>query len=773
MNSTIDTIPSQSVTSLLPLIYVGWSDSVLSPSEIREIRRTISNLHFLSKEDKAYLEKYLDPSNPPSEIVFKSWLRAIKKASQDFSPLQKNNLIELGLKIGQSGMDESYSDVWSKEETRLAFQKLESALTIDNPRSAHILLKHIGQSVADLYAEENWNATDLCKILDGKHSEIKHRMRTLLRDPVFKIEHEANKDIYRLRILEQVKALAKQGVSAYSFPKKYGGGEKKSDHIAVFEELAYGDLSLTVKFGVQFGLFGGAIYQLGTEYHHRTYLEAMHRAELLGCFAMTETGHGSNVKGLETTATYDPATDEIIIHSPTQSAGKEYIGNAMHSEMAAVFAQLIVGETNHGVHAILVAVRDKKGALLPGITIEDCGYKVGLNGVDNGRLWFDQVRVPRVNLLNKYGNITNNGLYESPIENPSKRFFTMLGALVTGRISVGLASVSATKKALTIATKYALNRRQFDSGSDEAETLIMDYPTHMERLIPAIASTYAYHFALQDLAEASVAGDPTQARKIETLAAGLKSKASWHASTTLQMCREACGGKGYLVENQFAALKADADIFTTFEGDNTVLMQLVAKGVLTEFKQSFHDDGTRAVISFLMKKMGHTLSEFNPINKRNADYKHITSKTFITDSLKYRYEKSLIKLSERMRKYIKRRMDPGQAFLKTQLHMIDVADAYIDHLVSDNFVKVIEDCENESLLLVLKKLYQLHGLSTIHANGRWYLENDYMEGNQSKAIRKIRNRIIQDLRPSVGELVDAFGIPDELIAAPIALQKFS
>ncbi|MFT6810432.1 MAG: acyl-CoA oxidase [Saprospiraceae bacterium] len=773
MNTKIDRIPSQSVTSLLPLIYVGWSDSVLSPSEIKGIRRTINNLHFLSKEDKAYLEKHLDPSNPPSEFVFKSWLRAIKKESRNFTAAQKHNLVELGLKIGQSGMDESFSDVWSKEETRLAFQKLEAALTIDNPRSAHILLKHIGQSVSDLYAEESWNATDLCSILDGKHSDIKHRMRTLLRDPVFKIEHEADKDIYRLRILEQVKALAKQGVSAYSFPKQYGGGEKGSDHIAVFEQLAYGDLSLTIKFGVQFGLFGGAIYLLGTEYHHKKYLEAMHRAELLGCFAMTETGHGSNVKGLETTATFDPVSNEIIIHSPTPNAGKEYIGNALHSEMAAVFAQLIVGEENHGVHAILVPIRDKKGSLKQGITIEDCGYKVGLNGVDNGRIWFNQVHVPRANLLNKYGNITDNGKYESPIQNPSKRFFTMLGALVTGRISVGLASVSATKKALTIATKYALNRRQFDSGHDEAETLIMDYPTHMERLIPAIASTYAYHFALQDLAEDSIAGDPTKARKIETLAAGLKSKASWHASETLQMCREACGGKGYLVENQFAALKGDSDIFTTFEGDNTVLMQLVAKGVLTEFKQSFHDDGNRAVISFLMKKMGHTLSEYNPINKRNADYKYLTSKTFITDSLKYRYEKSMIKLSERMRKYLKRRMDPYQAFLKTQLHMVDVADAYIDHLVSDNFVKAIKGCENEALVPVLKKLYQLYGLSTIYSNGRWYLENDYMEGNQSKAIRKIRNKIIQDLRPSIGKLVDSFGIPDELIAAPIALQKFS
>ena len=139
------------------------------------------------------------------------------------------------------------------------------------------------------------------------------------------------------------------------FQKKYGGEEKASDHIAVFEMLAYNDLSLTIKFGVQFGLFGGALFMLGTEDHFLKYLEPMHQAKLLGCFAMTETGHGSNVKGLETTAKYDADTDQIIIHSPSYGAGKEFIGNALHCEVAVVFAQLIVAEKNHGVHAIIVS----------------------------------------------------------------------------------------------------------------------------------------------------------------------------------------------------------------------------------------------------------------------------------------------------------------------------------------------------------------------------------------------------------------------------------
>ena len=151
--------------------------------------------------------------------------------------------------------------------------------------------------------------------------------------------------------------------------------------------------------------------------------------------------------------------------------------------MAVVFAQLIVGEVNHGIHAIIVPYRDKNGELLRGIKVEDCGYKMGLNGVDNGRFWFDNVRVPKENLLNKYGDIDQNGVYVSPIENLNKRFFTMLGALVGGRIAVGTAGNNAAKTALTITIQYALKRRQFAPKEGEPETILMDYPTHQHRLM--------------------------------------------------------------------------------------------------------------------------------------------------------------------------------------------------------------------------------------------------------------------------------------------------
>ena len=239
-----------------------------------------------------------------------------------------------------------------------------------------------------------------------------------------------------------MRIMAAFGAAADGFRKEHGGTGDVGAAITMIEMLAMSDLSLMVKAGVQWGLFGGAVENLGTERHHETYVPKIISLELRGCFAMTETGHGSDVQSLETTATYDPATEEFVIDSPTPSARKDYIGGAAETAtVAAVFAQLITTEdgkpVNHGVHCLLVPIRDADGNDLPGVTTSDCEYKGGLPGVDNGRIVFDHVRVPRVNLLNKYGDVAPDGTYSSPIENPNRRFFTMLGTLVRGRNTVG------------------------------------------------------------------------------------------------------------------------------------------------------------------------------------------------------------------------------------------------------------------------------------------------------------------------------------------------
>jgi acyl-CoA oxidase len=204
-------------------------------------------------------------------------------------------------------------------------------------------------------------------------------------------------------------------------PAAVGGGDDPGGFIAAFATIGHHDLSLLTKFGVQFGLYAGAVLRLGTEHHHRTLLPGAIDMSVPGCFAMTETGHGSNVADIETTAVFDVASDEFVIDTPTDSGRKDYIGNAaLHGKRAVVFARLVVGELDHGVHAFHVPIRAGSGETLEGVTIEDSGEKVGLNGVDNGRIWFSCVRVPRTALLDRFASVDADGHYVSEIVSPTE-----------------------------------------------------------------------------------------------------------------------------------------------------------------------------------------------------------------------------------------------------------------------------------------------------------------------------------------------------------------
>ncbi|MQB01075.1 MAG: acyl-CoA oxidase, partial [Actinobacteria bacterium] len=258
--------------------------------------------------------------------------------------------------------------------------------------------------------------------MDGRWAHVREQTRAHLKDPLFQPVFGLDTGAYRRRVTQQTHALAATGGPQLGFPKAYGGGGDVGGSVTAFETLAFGDLSLLVKSGVQWGLFGGAILHLGTERHHQRYLKPVMSFELPGCFAMTETGHGSDVQSVRTTATYDPIKDTFVINTPDDDARKDYIGNAAHDGRAAVvFAQLLTGGRSHGVHAFLVPLRDQQGRALPGIRLEDCGHKAGLNGVDNGRIWFNDVVVQRDALLNRYGDLSDDGTYTSPIENETGR----------------------------------------------------------------------------------------------------------------------------------------------------------------------------------------------------------------------------------------------------------------------------------------------------------------------------------------------------------------
>ena len=626
----------------------------------------------------------------------------------------------------------------------------------------------------------------LRRFLDGRWAEARDQAREQLRCPVFHPIHGLDTEAYRARVLKQAKELATTPGPRLGFPKLYGGGEDPGAYVTGFETLAFGDLSLLVKTGVQWGLFGGAVLHLGTETHHERYLPSIISLELPGCFAMTETGHGSDVQSLRTTATFDPDEDVFVIHTPDEDARKDYIGNAARDgRMAAVFAQLITRGESHGVHAFMVPIRDEAGQPCAGVTIGDCGHKAGLNGVDNGRLTFDHVKVPRDALLDRYGRVNAEGMYSSPIENLTRRFFTMIGTLVQGRISVSGASVSATKVALTIATRYALVRRQFSPPGSDEEVLLLDFKQHQRRLLPALAKTYALHFAQQELVQhfhdIFSTGDAPEdeRRRLESLAAGVKAASTWHATETIQMCREACGGAGYLSINRLPQLKADTDVFTTFEGDNTVLLQLVAKGLLTNYRDEFGSLDTLGMVRFVADQVIERVVERTAARKLiQALIDAVPGREEDTDLLDRGYHLELFEwreahVIEGVARRIKSGIDGGRdafvVFNEAQDHVLLTARVHIERVVLESFVAAIDGCDDPEIAWLLSKVCDLYALSTIEKDRGWFLEHGKLSAPRAKAIISTVNELCGELRPHSGLLVDSFGVPDEALAAPIAL----
>ncbi|MGW0160458.1 acyl-CoA dehydrogenase family protein [Mycobacterium sp. NPDC003323] len=621
-------------------------------------------------------------------------------------------------------------------------------------------------------------ADHLRNALDGRWRDVKNAVRAELSGEVFRPHYTPNTVIARTKVAEQLKIMAAHGAAEDGFKKEHGGNGDVGAAVTQIEMLAMSDLSLMVKAGVQWGLFGGAVENLGTERHHNAYVRKIISLELLGCFAMTETGHGSDVQSLETTATYDPDTEEFVIDSPTPSSRKDYIGGAAETaRVAAVFAQLITKGEGHGVHCFIVPIRDDAGNDLPGVTTSDCHYKGGLPGVDNGRIQFDQVRIPRENLLNKYADVAEDGTYSSPIENEGRRFFTMLGTLIRGRVTVGGSAAAAARVALDIATRYALERRQFDAPGSEQETLIMDYLVHQRRLFPLIAKSYALQFAQNELVakchelQTSDNPDAEEQRELESRAAGLKAANTWHATRAIQEAREACGGAGYLAENRLIALKADTDVFTTFEGDNHVLTQLVAKELLTAYADDIKGmspvEWVRFAANFagervLKRTAAQTIMQtILDTREDNEEEGSLFNRGTQVQMFEDREEYMLASVARRLQGKAKE-MSPFDAFNSVQDHVLHTAQAHIDRIILEAFVAGIDACEDEAAREILGMVCDLYALSVIEEDKAWFMEHKFLSTERAKAVTRGINDRCRRLRPHAELLVDGFGVPEPL-----------
>ncbi|KAI3978509.1 hypothetical protein MKX01_015684 [Papaver californicum] len=622
------------------------------------------------------------------------------------------------------------------------------------------------------------NTSMLSDYMRGKNRDIQERVFDFFNSrPDLQTPIEISKDEHRELCMRQLLALVKEaGIKPFRFVSK-----DPAKYFAIAEAIGSVDMSLGIKMGVQFSLWGGSVINLGTKKHKDKYYEGIDNMDYVGCFAMTELHHGSNVQGLQTTATFDHITDEFIIDTPNDGAIKWWIGNAaVHGKFASVFARLILpthdarGSSDMGVHAFIVPIRDMKThETLPGIEIHDCGHKVGLNGVDNGALRFRSVRIPRDNLLNRFGDVSREGKYTSSLPSINKRFAATLGELVGGRVGLAYSSNGVLKIAVTIAVRYSLLRQQFGPPK-QPEISILDYQSQQHKLMPMLASTYAFHFAtlylVEKYSEMKKSHDEQVVADVHALSAGLKAYVTSYTAKSLSVCREACGGHGYAAVNRFGSLRNDHDIFQTFEGDNTVLLQQVAGDLLKQYQEKFRG-GTLAVTwNYLRDSMGTYLSQPNPVTARWEGEDHLRDPKFQLDAFRYRTSRLLQSVALRLRKHSKTLGNFG-AWNRCLNHLLTLAESHIETVILAKFIEAVQSFPEGNTRAALKLVCDLYALERIWKDIGTYRNVDYVAPNKAKAIHKLTDYLSFQVKSVSRELVDAFDLPDNVTRAPIGMKS--
>jgi acyl-CoA oxidase len=328
---------------------------------------------------------------------------------------------------------------------------------------------------------------------------------------------------------------------------------------------------------------------------------------------------------------------------------------------------------------------------------------------------------------------------------------------------------------------------QFGTPGPGDEEILLDYGMHRRRLFPLLARTYALHFAQErlaaDLHEVFSHEDASERdrRALESRAAGTKALGTWHASRTIQECREACGGAGYLSVNRFDALRADTDVFTTFEGDNTILLQLVAKGLLTDYRDAFGDLDQFGMVRFVASVAVETVMERTSVHKildRLRDVVPANDPDTDPDAglldtsahlnlLRWREEHMLAGVARRLKKGMDGGGDPAAVFSACQDHVIGAAWAHVERLTLEAFVDKIATLPEGQNKLALQLVCDLFALSAIEDDRAWFMEHGRFSNAKSKAVTATVNELCRRVRPIADQLVDAFDIPPEMLRAEI------
>eukprot|EP00117_Sycon_ciliatum_P043755 scpid4915/ scgid3682/ Acyl-coenzyme A oxidase 3, peroxisomal; Medium-chain acyl-CoA oxidase len=644
---------------------------------------------------------------------------------------------------------------------------------------------------------------ELQQFIERHNQDERQRVFKLLLQPPFSpLQPDLHMHVQRdnaWRRMERVAELGMMDLMRVPWPSK----EQNMNLWAWLESLSMHDMSLATMLGAQLGLCVGAIITMGTDEQREELIPGLVSCKHRGCFAMTELGHGSNVRDLETMATFDPSTKEFVIHTPSNSAQKFWIGGGVDAHIAVVMAQLYTQGQSCGVHGFTVRLRDDTGQLRPGVRVADVGHKIGLNGVSNARFWFDKVRVPLGSLLSRYGGVDADGAYSSFIEDRNLRFAMCLAELLRGRIAIICAAVSISKVTVGTAIRYGLSRRQFRVGNGE-EILLMDYPMHQRRLLPYLAMAYALQCASHRVQaqwnerSEDITERMQQMKTIHILTSGYKAVGGWFARDAIQSSREACGGLGYASWNHIGRLKADFDASLTYEGDNCVLLALTTRQLMKMYrkgvaKRGFPADSMMSHQNSMLQDQLDLQSLRYPVMWQASDGDTDAGRVvnagnlfdvplrrhpvFLLNCLEVREKLYMDLLSKQLQveqdkvKHVPASEVDDRIWNACGSLAVDCGKAFFERQILQWFIEDIGTVKSKTAHTLLSKLASLYGLWLVLADARFCGTSSLSVGIQDE-MRQEFDALLAEVRVHCRCLVDGLCVPDSFLG-PIALVRDS
>ncbi|XP_076871987.1 peroxisomal acyl-coenzyme A oxidase 1 isoform X1 [Brachyhypopomus gauderio] len=603
-----------------------------------------------------------------------------------------------------------------------------------------------------------FNSEVLTNILDGDAEKTRRRREIealVINDPDF--QHE---DLNFLSRSERYDAALKK--SALMFTKLRDYGISDPEEIYYYKCCVHRGRSQPLD--LHLGMFLPTLLNQASPTQLDTFFTPAWNLEIIGTYAQTELGHGTHLRRLETTATYDPSTQEFVLNSPTVTSIKWWAGGlGKTSNHAIVLAQLYTRGQCHGLHGFIVPIRCMKTHQpLPGVVVGDIGPKFGFDEVDNGFLKLENVRIPRENMLMKYSKVEPDGTYLKP---PSDKL--TYGTMVFIRSMIVGESARALSKACTIAIRYSVVRHQSELRPGEPEPQILDYQAQQYKLFPLLATAYAFTFVGQYMNEMyhRITGDINQGDfselpELHALAAGLKAFSTWTANAGIEVCRMACGGHGYSRCSSLPDIYVTFTATCTYEGENTVMMLQTARYLVKSYRQAREGHRLAGIVSYLNEPWQRV--QARPASSRPAvvDLNDLAS---LVEAYKLRAARLVEVAAKSLQGELQRSSSREDPWNSSSIELIRASEAHCHYVVVKLFaakLSEISDTAVHSALNSLVLLYALHGIAN---NSGDFLQADLLSVPQLSQVTQRIKALLAEIRPNAVTLVDAFDYRDEML----------